>query len=374
MDITLRWAMTNSRASAGSLGMITEGGIQIIATHGYGDTVEQLSDRPLPIDRGIMGRVVRTGRMNLVRDVRTDPDYRGILPATRTQLTIPIVREGTVLGLINLESPQVDGFSPEQVDFVTRLLDHAAVAITNARLYSEVAAANIAKSEFVSVAAHELKTPMTAIKMSAELMLSGAVGGINDTQKQFLTTIRNNLDRMTTIVSDLNDITRIETGRLKLDIRPFDFQAVVDEVLHGTRSLIEAKAQTLKVEGVPNLGPVLADQNRAAQVLTNLVSNANKYTPEQGNLVLRIEPTADGRHLHVAVQDSGIGISEEDQRRLFTKFFRSDDRAARDMAPGTGLGLSIVKNLVELQGGRIWVESEYRRGSTFHFTLPLADG
>jgi signal transduction histidine kinase len=319
-----------------------------------------------------MGRVVRTGRMNLVRDVRTDPDYRGILPATRCQLTIPIAREGIVVGLINLESPQVDGFTEDQVAFVTRLLDHAAVAVTNARLYSEVAAANIAKSEFVSVAAHELKTPMTAIKMSAELMLSGAVGATNDTQKQFLTTIRNNLDRMTTIVSDLNDITRIETGRLLLDVKPFDFQIVVDEVLHGTRSLVEAKEQTLTVEVEPGLGPVLADQNRASQILTNLVSNANKYTPEKGSLVLRIRRTPDGQHLHIAVQDSGIGISDEDQRRLFTKFFRSDDRAARDMAPGTGLGLSIVKNLVELQGGRIWVESEYRRGSTFNFTLPLA--
>jgi signal transduction histidine kinase len=373
MDITLSYAMANSHASAGSVGMVTEGGIQIIATHGYGDTVEQLSNRPLPIGRGIMGRVVRTGRMNLVRDVRADPDYRGILPATRSQLTIPIMREGIVVGLINLESPETDAFTDEQVAFVTRLLDHAAVAITNARLYSEVAAANIAKSEFVSVAAHELKTPMTAIKMSAELMLSGAVGATNDTQKQFLTTIRNNLDRMTTIVSDLNDITRIETGRLLLDIKPLKFQGVVDEVVHATRGLIEAKQQTLTVEVEPNLPPVLADLNRASQVLTNLLSNANKYTPDTGTIVLRIRSTPDDQQVHISVQDSGIGISEEDQRRLFTKFFRSEDRAARDMAPGTGLGLSIVKNLVELQGGRIWAESEYRRGSTFHFTLPLAE-
>lgn len=372
MDITLSWAMTHSGATAGSVGMVTEAGIQIIATHGYGDTVEGLSDRPLSVERGLMGRVVRTGQMSLVRDVRADPDYRGILPATRCQLTIPIAREGLVIGLINLESPTVDAFSDDQVAFVTRLLDHAAVAITNARLYSEVTAANIAKSEFVSVAAHELKTPMTAIKMSSELMLSGAVGATNDTQKQFLTTIRNNLDRMTTIVSDLNDITRIETGRMLLDTRPFSFQLVVDEVLHDTRSLIEAKQQTLTLSVAPGLGLVLADQNRAAQVLTNLVSNANKYTPEKGELALRVQPTPDGRQLHIAVQDSGIGISQEDQRQLFTKFFRSDDRAARDMAAGTGLGLSIVKNLVELQGGRIWFESEYRRGSTFHFTLPLA--
>jgi signal transduction histidine kinase len=382
MDITLDWAMKNTRASAGSVGMVTEAGINIIATSGYGDTVEQLRDRPLPVDRGLMGRVVRTGALSLVRDVRADPDYRGILPATRSQLTIPIVREQVVVGLINLESPEVDGFSEEQVAFVTRLLDHASVAITNARLYAEVNAANIAKSDFVSVAAHELRTPMTSIKMSAELMLAGAVGAVNDTQRQFLTTIKNNLDRMTTIVTDLNDITRIETGRMRLELRAFAFQGVIDDVLRASRGLLEAKQQTLTLDVPPDLPEVYADSNRAAQVLTNLLSNANKYTPEMGEITLSVRvapsnpapaPDGAGPRLHVSVQDTGIGISPEDQRRLFQKFFRSEDRAAREMAPGTGLGLNIVKNLVELQGGQIWFESEFRRGSTFHFTLPLAE-
>ena len=359
---------------------MAEDGIRIIATRGYGDTVEKLRDRPLPIDRGIMGRVVRTGQSSRVRDVRSDPDYRGILPATRSQLTIPIVREGAAIGLINLESPEPDAFSDEQVAFVTRLLDHASVAIANARLYAEVKAANIAKSDFVSVAAHELKTPMTSIKMSAELMLAGAVGAVNDTQRQFLTTIKNNLDRMTTIVTDLNDITRIETGRLRLELRPWPFHAVVDEVLHATRGLFESKQQTLSVDMPEGLPPVYADTNRAVQVLTNLLSNAYKYTPERGAITLRVHAELDSAangspapgRLHVAVQDTGIGISPEDQTKLFQQFFRSDDRTAREMATGTGLGLNIVKNLVELQGGRIWVESEFRRGSTFHFTLPLA--
>jgi signal transduction histidine kinase len=275
----------------------------------------------------------------------------------------------------------VDGFSDDQVAFVSRLLDHASVAITNARLYAEVHAANIAKSDFVSVAAHELRTPMTAIKMSAELILAGAVGAVNDTQRQFLTTIKNNLDRMTTIVTDLNDITRIETGRMRLDLRAFAFQTVIDDVLRASRGLIEAKQQTLTLDVPPDLPEVYADSNRAAQVLTNLLSNANKYTPELGELTLRVRvadaspaPGAAGASpcLHIAVQDTGLGISVEDQRRLFQKFFRSEDRAAREMAPGTGLGLNIVKNLVELQGGSIWFESEFRRGSTFHFTLPLA--
>src|SRR5205085_7115209 len=187
-----------------------------------------------------------------------------ILPATRSQLTIPILREELVIGLINLESPDVGAFSEDQVAFMTRLLDHASVAIANARLYSEVIAANIAKSDFVSVAAHELKTPMTSIKMSSELMLAGAVGAVNDTQRQFLTTIKNNLDCMTTIVTDLNDITRIETGRLRLDTRAFDFQSVIEEVLRATTGLLEAKQQNLQLEIAPDLPPAYADSNRAA--------------------------------------------------------------------------------------------------------------
>jgi signal transduction histidine kinase len=385
MDITLDWAMKNTQAYAGSVGMVVEEGIRIIATQGYGDTVEKLRDRPLSTERGIMGRVVRTGTLSRVRDVRADPDYRGILSATRSQLTIPIVREEAAIGLINLESPEPDAFSDEQVAFVTRLLDHASVAIANARLYAEVTAANIAKSDFVSVAAHELKTPMTSIKMSSELMLAGAVGAVNDTQRQFLTTIKNNLDRMTTIVTDLNDITRIETGRLRLELVSFAFHGVVEEVLRGTRGLFESKQQALTLDVPDDLPPVYADSNRAAQVLTNLMSNAYKYTPEKGEVTLRVRaetvtvpetgraaPANPGPWLHISVQDTGIGISPEDQAKLFQKFFRSDDRTAREMATGTGLGLNIVKNLVELQGGRIWLESEFRRGSTFHFTLPLA--
>ena len=394
MNITLDWAMKNTRAYAGSVGIVTEDGIRIIATSGYGDTVEALRDRPLPIDRGLMGRVARTGQLSHVRDVRADPDYRGILPATRSQLTIPILREQMVIGLINLESPDVAAFGEDQLAFMTRLLDHASVAIANARLYAEVNAANIAKSDFVSVAAHELKTPMTAIKMSAELMLAGAVGAVNDTQRQFLSTIKNNLDRMTTIVTDLNDVTRLETGRMNLQAKAMPFQAVVDEVLRGTRGLFASKEQTLTLDMPANLplrvrrqrpdGPgadqpaVECLQIHARQGRGDAAGAGGAPEPAETSVTWVSSrgdaPSVPPRpQLHVAIQDTGIGISHEDQRRLFQKFFRSDDRTAREMATGTGLGLNIVKNLVELQGGRIWVESEFRRGSTFNFTLPLAE-
>jgi signal transduction histidine kinase len=181
-------------------------------------------------------------------------------------------------------------------------------------------------------------------------------------------------------VSDLNDNSKIEAGRLRLDYKAIDPGELVDEVARSTKRQIEDKKQTLLIEMPPKLPSVWADRTRVGQVLTNLVSNATKYTPEGGEVGLGAEAAAnqwdpDGaaRVVHVWVRDNGIGINEEDQSKIFQKFFRSDDQKAREV-PGTGLGLNITKSLVEMQGGRIWFESQYRKGTTFHFTIPVAEG
>ena len=258
--------------------------------------------------------------------------------------------------------------------------DHAAIAISNAQLYGEVQRANLAKSEFVSFVAHELKNPMTSIKGYSELLAGGAVGPINEMQSNFLNTIRSNVERMSTLVSDLNDNSKIEAGRLRLDFKAMNVAELVDEVSRSSKRQIEDKKQTIQVELPAQLPPVWADRTRVGQVLTNLVSNAFKYTPESGVITVGAEdsnnlwdPEGASRVVHLWVRDNGIGISAEDQSKIFQKFFRSDDSKARE-APGTGLGLNITKSLVEMQGGRIWFESEYRKGTTFHFTVPVAEG
>ncbi|MCL4823258.1 MAG: GAF domain-containing sensor histidine kinase, partial [Anaerolineales bacterium] len=279
-------------------------------------------------------------------------------------------------GLLMLESPAT---AEPDTSFLNRLSDHAAIAIANAQLYNEVQAANEAKSEFVSFVAHELKNPMTSIKGYTELLAGGKVGAINDMQSNFLGTIRSNVERMSTLVSDLNDNSKIEAGRLRLDFRAVDAAEVVDEIVRSTRRQIEDKKQTITVNLPAGLPPVWADRTRIGQVLTNLVSNAHKYTPEEGRIVISGELTSNqwdpegaASVIHLWVRDSGIGISAEDQVKIFQKFFRSEDQKARE-APGTGLGLNITKNLVEMQGGRIWFESEFRKGTTFHFTIPVAE-
>ena len=232
----------------------------------------------------------------------------------------------------------------------------------------EAVAANQSKSEFVSTVSHELKLPMTSIKGYSDLMLSGATGELNENQNNFLVTIRNNVNRMATLVSDLADISRIESGNLRLEPRAVPVWDVIDEVVTLTKTQLEQKHQNLSVEIPTELPKAWCDRNRLAQVLTNLISNANKYTPEGG--VIRVLAHQSDGMIEIDVQDNGLGMSVEDQRNLFSNFFRSADEKVRE-APGTGLGLSITKNLIELQGGKIWFTSEFRKGTTFYFTVPV---
>jgi signal transduction histidine kinase len=221
---------------------------------------------------------------------------------------------------------------------------------------------------------------MTSIKGYTELLAAGSVGQINEMQSNFLSTIRSNVERMSALVSDLNDNAKIEANRLRLDFKPVEVGEIVDEVLRSTKRQVEDKRQSIELHLIPDLPEVWADRLRVAQVLTNLVSNAHKYTPEGGTIALGAEATSNQwdpegakRVVHLWVRDNGIGIGIEDQTKIFQRFFRSDDMKAREV-PGTGLGLNITKSLVEMQGGRIWFDSEFRKGTTFHFTIPIAEG
>jgi signal transduction histidine kinase len=181
---------------------------------------------------------------------------------------------------------------------------------------------------------------------------------------------------MSTLVSDLNDTSRIESGRLRLNPVDVSFRTIVEETLHAMQGQIDAKHQSLDVQVADDLPLVHGDQVRLGQVLTNLLSNACKYTPENGHITVRVmlQAPAEGQaaeFVRCEVEDTGIGMSPEDQKRLFQKFFRSENPDARQV-PGWGLGLHIVKNLVELQGGQVTVQSELGKGSTFAFTMPVA--
>lgn len=382
MRITLDWAMNQSGADAGLVGSVDDGSLQIMVDQGYDQELVPFLDRELPLDSfaALRSAVSNADTQIIQRDQLTDGKRQisGLLEGMKSQLVYPIRREDQVIGVLLLESLRDEPWAEDMQGFLSRLSDHAAIAIANAQLFTQVQAANDAKSDFISFVAHELKTPMTSIRGYTDLLMSGAMGEISEGQENFLQTIRSNVGRMATLVSDLTDISRIEAERLRLDFEAVDISGVVEEVARAQGHGIDQKNQTLEIQVPKDLPAVWGDRVRLVQVLVNLVSNANKYSPEGGEIVITADHTsnqwdADGAAevVRVAIKDNGIGMSPEDQEKIFSKFFRSDDPKARQ-APGSGLGLNISKNLVEMQGGMIWFESEYEKGTTFYITIPVA--
>lgn len=307
--------------------------------------------------------------------------------------------------ILSVPRPSRFSFSDRTIDarfapVVTRDGEFAGVVAVFRDITKEVEADRV-KSEFISTVSHELRTPMTSIKGYTDLLAMEMAGKLNDHQKEFVKVIKSNTDRLSNLVSDLLDISRIETGRIKLDIRPMQLGEVMSEIMQTNQVVADNKHMALTAEVPEDLPLIMGDRNRVIQILQNLVGNALKYTPKGGSVHIRIRevpadelrdvlakqmerravsvattginiPLPELDHgVRVDIVDSGVGISVEDQKKLFTRFFRTDNPLTIE-AGGTGLGLSIVKSLVELQRGMIWVESEVNRGSTFSFTIPLA--
>lgn len=380
MRITLEWAMRQSKANAGLVAVIQHedpSGVVVTASQGYTHELVPYSDR-LPVEEFNLQEAILSGT-SIRRPVYGQTQTKAILSGAKSQAILPIRRETHTIGLLLLESTSDEIVADETLSFLSRLTDHASIAISNAQLYAAVQQANLAKSDFVSFVAHELKNPMTSVKGYTELIAAGAVGPVTDVQANFLATIRHNIERMNTLVSDLNDMSKIEVGRLRLDFKPTQVQDIVESVVRSTRKQIEEKQQILNLSIPAGLPLIWADRTRVEQVMVNLVSNAHKYTQSGGAIDVAAEqspnlwdPGGAANVIHIWVKDNGIGINEEDQKKVFQKFFRSEDPKTREVN-GTGLGLNITRSLVEMQGGRIWFESEFRKGTTFHFTIPISE-
>ncbi len=374
LDVTLNHTMDSLGVSMGLMGVLREEGepgLYLLAQRGMPTEMGRYRIDPWPLTRGVMGRVARTGQPEMINDLSLAKDYIPKTHRTRSLLVVPVIREQKVIGVIDLESTDPDYFIQEDMSFVSILVSQAAIAIDNARLFDKVTEANQAKSEFMSTASHELKIPMTSIKGYAKLLQMGAAGSLTEKQEEFLNIISNNVDRMDRLVSDLLDVSRIEAGRIRLELEDVQMKEVIDDVVESVQTQLKKKNLALNLNIQDNLPEIRADYNRMVQITTNLISNAYKYTPEGGQITVSVRAhngSVDG--VSVTIADTGYGISEEDQTRLFTNFFRSSDQNIRN-EPGTGLGLSITKRMIESHGGELTFASELGKGTSFTFTMPL---
>ncbi|MBI5855708.1 MAG: HAMP domain-containing histidine kinase [Nitrospirae bacterium] len=223
------------------------------------------------------------------------------------------------------------------------------------------------KSSFVSIASHELRTPMTSIKGYVDNLLEGIAGPITGKQTAYLTRSKHNADRLTRLITDLLDLSKIESGQVPLKPAPIPLPELIGEVVESLQPLAKQKGLTLQTAPLDDKTVLQADRDKLTQVLMNLIQNAIKFTETGGTVTVESAMNGSG-FAHLSVSDTGCGIAPDEVGKVFDKFFRGSQSTPQ--TPGAGLGLAIAKSLVERHGGEIWVESEPGRGSRFSFTVP----
>jgi signal transduction histidine kinase len=314
-----------------------------------------------------------------VADVLAEPDYVYLEPQKvagyRTFLAVPLLREGHPIGVIVLTRSTVRPFTESQIGLVTTFADQAVIAIENVRLFDEIqdknrqlAEASENKSQFVSSMSHELRTPLNAIIGLTEMMVKNAARFGTEKAQEPLRRVHAAGTHLLGLINQVLDLSKIEAGKLELNPTSVNLPRLIDEVIGTARQLADQNKNRLVVEASDDLGALTVDPMRLRQILFNLLSNACKFTKE-GEVKLRARRVADGRDwIELAVADSGIGMTPEQQAKLFEEFTQADATTAQRFG-GTGLGLAIARKLARMMGGDVTVASEPGKGSVFTLRL-----
>jgi signal transduction histidine kinase len=320
----------------------------------------------VPMEGSLAGWVATHGEPVLVEDARTDKRFFSKIDQilsfnTRNLLGVPMTVHGKIIGVLEAINKINDvPWSEDDVNTLSTLAAQAAVAIENARLFQQ--------SDFIAEMVHELRTPLAALKASTVLLLRPNLQ--EDRRIDIIQTMQSETERLSRLATDFLDLARLESGRTRLEIEGFGIKDLIEESLDVVRHQALEKRISLHIQGDEAL--VMADRGKIKQVLLNLMTNAIKYNREDGEIHCTLTPLeGDPNFLRTAVKDTGLGISEENQKRIFEKFFRVSDSAG--YTQGTGLGLAIAKRIVEAHEGTMWLESKLGVGSTFYFTLPRAE-
>lgn len=339
----------------------------------YGETAHA-GGTTLRADQGIAGWVARSGEpLSVYGALGSDGTLVRFAeqPGGSSVVFLPLVTKGTTIGVLGIEKgPGSPAFTDSDTELLSILAAGAAVAIENARLFTDLQRAyerladlDHRKSEFISLAAHELRSPLASVITYASLIEDGA----DEATRAHVRVILDSAARLQRLLDDMLNLRSLDTGAATLRPEPVAVAEAVDDALRDLSHLARAKRHTIETRLPPELPRAFADREKLRIILLNLISNAIKFTPDGGTIT--IEGATQDEELVVSVRDTGIGIPQEEQERIFERFYQVADSLRREQA-GLGLGLSIVRGMVELHGGRIWVESRVGEGSSFTFTLP----
>jgi signal transduction histidine kinase len=380
-DAIAERAMTLCEARIGGVTQFDGELLHLVAYHGVTQDASDAMRAAFPMKPGrdaITARAIAERAPAQIPDVLDDPDYGQKEAAQRagfrSNLAVPMVQDGQVVGSIVVCREQVGAFPDKQVKLLQTFADQAVIAVQNVRLFNEIRdkshqleIANQHKSEFLANMSHELRTPLNAIIGFSEVLLERMFGELNEKQDDYLKDIFTSGKHLLSLINDILDLSKIEAGRMELDLGDFD----AGEAMANAMTLVRERAQThgigLTLEASEAIGEIRADERKFKQILLNLLSNAVKFTPDGGKVTVRAALVGDT--IEVAVQDTGVGISADDQLVVFDEF-KQVGRHYTNKHEGTGLGLSLTKRFVELHGGSLTLESAPGIGSTFTFTLP----
>ena len=341
------------------------------------EVVERLRSIRIDLDETLVGRAARERRPIAVDDLRAidlDPHLRILYDAGwRSLVAVPMLREDQIVGSLIVRRTRTGGFTEEDLDLLETFASQSALALLNAQLYQEVKEQSVElelvsrhKSEFLASMSHELRTPLNAVLGFSEVLLERLFGDINERQEEYLRDIHSSGKHLLELLNEILDLSKVEAGRMELEYSSFDLGVVLDESISMLRERATLHGITMRVEADRNVGEVYSDQLRLKQVLLNLVTNAVKFTGEDGTVTVRAEHT--GGEVRISVMDTGVGVPPEDRERIFESFQQGGRGASHE--EGTGLGLTLSRRIVELLGGHMWMESEVGRGSTFGFSFP----
>lgn len=376
LTIAMDTALRASSAQHGFIGLLE--GDQLRAVHTAGNYKQ---DSLFDLSEGVVGRALRMQKPQLVLDVTTDQDYVADLPATRAQMTIPLIHRDHLVGVLNLETSKPEKFTREAFDFLGMIASHLTVAIDNSQLYKvsqqqleelhqlymRVSDLEQLKTDMIRIAAHDLRNPIGIVKGYTALMMEDGAN-LTEEQHDFLNSIENSSEKMLKIIGDILSLQRIEAMQNKVNCDEADLNELVGKLAHECRPQAERKKQqfTITLSDVP--APICVDLSQVREAIDNIIGNAIKYTPDGGSVTVTMR--VEDKHGIFEVKDTGYGVAPDEQARLFQPFFRASN-ARESSIEGTGLGLHLVKKIIERHGGTMRFESALGEGSTFGFELPL---